>query len=103
MQKDFMGEKGDLTEAAKLGLRLPARGVLDLWALAYWVTHDREISIYNKHHAAEKIARTMLRNVIAESSLSSETGHHLQDQIIQRNPQGGTVLDGSIRQFLRFP
>lgn len=79
-----------LTEAAELGLRLPARAVLDLWQLAYWVTHDKTIK---PHRRAEKIARTMLRNVIAESSMPSEMGRRLQEQIIRRTHQGGTMLD----------
>jgi hypothetical protein len=76
------------TEAANLALRLPARGVLDLWQLAYWATKE-----YPTHLQAEKIARTMLRNAIAESSMPNEMSRLLQERIIQRNPQRGTLLN----------
>ncbi len=79
-----------LTTAAKLCLRLPARGVLDLWQLAYWIRYGDPT---DKLHRAEKIARTMLRNSIAESGMPSQMGRYLQEKFIQRNPAGGTILD----------
>lgn len=93
-------EKRFLTEAAELGLRLPARGVIDLWQLAYWVTND---CLIPEHRRAEKIARTMLRNTIVESSMSSETGRLLQDQIIRRNTLGGTMLELTHPNPNKFP
>lgn len=80
------------TTAANMGLRLPARGVLDLWQLAYWVLHD---DVANRAYQAEKIARTMLRNSIVESGMTNLMGRFLQEKIIRRNSQGGTVLDFS--------
>lgn len=85
-----------LTDAAQLGLRLPARGVLDLWQLTYWVTTDPTIE---KHRHAETIARTMLRNVITESNMPSEIGRLLQEQIIRRTHQDGTLLDFQGNKF----
>lgn len=79
-----------LTSAAELGLHLSVRGALDLWQLAYWVINDHTILSY---HKAEKIARTMLRNILTESTVSSKVGQRLQDQIIRRNPEEGTMLD----------
>jgi len=90
----LVGEEGEtrLTEAAELGLRLPARSVLDLWQLAYWVTHD-DLMVRVKQHEAEVIARTMLENLISESTMSSKMGRHLKEQIGRSNPQGGAILD----------
>jgi hypothetical protein len=90
-----------LTEAAQLGLRLSARGVLDLWQLAYWITNDirsdEEIDsapeAVHKDHRASTIARTMLRNVISESNMPSAMSRCLQERIIRRNATGGTILD----------
>jgi hypothetical protein len=87
-----------LTFAGEHGLQLPARGVLDLWQLAYWVVNDKAGFKDNKDFRAEKIARTMLRNLTAESNMSSRLGHLLQDRLIRRNPEGGTILD-----FKRVP
>ena len=84
------GKFSCLTEAAELGLRLPARQALDLWQLAYWITTDSRIE---KNREAETIAVTMLLNVIAESSMSSEMSRLLQKKIIRRNSQGRTMLD----------
>jgi len=92
-----------LTRAAQHGLYLSARGVLDLWQLAYWVVNDREANGKavndNKDNktseldfAAEKIARTMLRNAISASTMLSAMGKCLQDKIIQRTEKGGTSL-----------
>jgi hypothetical protein len=77
------------TNAAKFGLHLPARSVLDLWRLAYWV---REDGMIKKDDQAEKIARTMLRNSIAESAMSNKMGRCLQEKIIRRKVDGGTSL-----------
>lgn len=79
-----------LTRAAQHGLHLPARGVLDLWQLAYWVVKDNKPSEFD--FSAEKIARTMLRNAIAGSRMPSTMGRYLQDKIIQRTEKGGTSL-----------
>lgn len=80
-----------LTHVAQHGLRLSARGVLDLWQLVYWaVTRDqtlREIDI-----RAEKIARAMLRNAIAGSTVTNWLSQELQDQTIRRTEDGGTSL-----------
>lgn len=105
-------ERPHLTYAAEYGLWLPARGVLDLWQLAHWVVSDHgtfPIPVAKAKSAgktkpklkrepdlrAEKIARTMLRNVIAPSKLTSKVGKRIQDQIVRRNVLGGTVLDFS--------
>jgi hypothetical protein len=77
------------TNAARLGLQLPARGVLDLWQLAYWIRQD---GMTEASDQAEKIARTMLRNSITESSMSSSMGRCLQERIIRRNIKKGTDL-----------
>jgi hypothetical protein len=83
---------GELSFAAKDALRLPARGVLDLWQVAYG-TQLRDYR--GSDLRAERITRTMLRNLIGTSSLSNKSGHVLQEQIIRRSPGGGTVLDFS--------
>jgi len=83
-------DKRCLTDAAQLGLRLPARGVLDLWQIAYEILHDDTVQ---GAHKAEHIARTMLRNAVTESMMSSDTGRWLQEQIVRRTPRGGTILD----------
>lgn len=89
---DVVGETGEdcLTDAAELGLRLSARGVLDLWQIVYGTLHDATV---DDTHKAEHIARTMLRNAVTESTISSETGRRLQDQILRRTPTRGTMLD----------
>jgi hypothetical protein len=93
--RELIEETGEtcLTEAAELGLRLPARSVLDLWQLAYWASSDH--LMIETHLQAEMVARTMLRNVTSESTLSSTTGRRLQERILRRNYQGGTILDFS--------
>lgn len=80
-----------LTRAAQHGLSLPVRGVLDLWQIAYWVVKDKSFSSDNDF-GAEKIARTMLRNAIAESKIPSSMSLHLQDDILCRVDKGGTLL-----------
>lgn len=84
-----------LTHAARHGLRLPARGVLDLWQLAYWAS-SYDWGIIKKDTcdaSAETITRTMLRNAIAESNLSSQMGRCLQGEIIQRPASERTLLN----------
>ncbi len=81
-----------LSRAAQYGLLLPARGVLDLWQLAYWVVRDSPMNS-DFDFRAEKIARTMLRNVIAGSQMQNAMGQCLQNNIIRRIDTGGTVLD----------
>ena len=82
---------------------MSARGVLDLWQIAYWEVRGQETEQEtdqkkdqigrNGDKRAEKIARSMLRNIIAESRISSKLGRLLQDRIILRNAEGGTLLD----------
>lgn len=77
-----------LSVAARNGLCLPARGVLDLWQLAHWVVNGGAETL-----GAVKIARTMLRNAAADSTMPSTMGQYLQAEIIHRDTQGGTLLD----------
>jgi hypothetical protein len=78
----------DFTEAAHLALRLPARGVLDLWQKAYSIVKAEP---YNPD-TAPSLVRAMLRNTISESTMPSAMGQYLQDHII-RQSQGATMLD----------
>lgn len=87
-----------LTLAARHGLQLPARGVLDLWQLAHAVVTETDHDPKGKDFRAEKIARTMLRNVIPPSRLTNDLGRLLQDQVIRRHAGGGTMLDFSDAQ-----
>lgn len=80
--------KPALTLAGKEALRLPARSVIDLWQLARWVAANPR-----KPLGAVKIARTMLRSTAAGSSLPSGMGQRLQNEIIRRDPEGGTLLN----------
>lgn len=80
----------NLTHFAWHGLHLPARTVLDLWQLAHCVVED---TTTEKKFQAEKIARTMLRNAIFRSDMSSSMGERLQHYIIDRSTDGGTVLN----------
>lgn len=90
-----------LTQAARLGLQLPARSVLDLWQLVHWAVYDSTASPRKAvlqeekkpDFRAEKIARTMLRNILAESKISNKAGRLLQEKIIRRDPSGATTLD----------
>jgi len=82
-----------LTLVSRLGLQLPARGVLDLWQLAYWAVNDEYAKNIKVNYIAEKIARTMLRNIIAESRVSNKVGQWLQSKIIGRNSDGATILN----------
>lgn len=83
-----------LTHFAKHGLNLPARAVLDLWLVAYCIVGDTETTKYTQ---AEKVARTMLRNAIFRSDMTSTDEHNLQDKIIGRNMEisnlRGTLLN----------
>lgn len=93
-----------LTAAAQLGLQLPARAVLDLWQLAYWAVNahpekNRKNESESSPLIAEKIARTMLRNIIAESKLSSNLGRVLQDRVIDQDPKGATILNFKYPEF----
>ena len=77
-----------LTLIAKQALNLPARGVIDLWQLAYWaVIHSHDKSYFK----AEKIARTMLTNAIAGSELTSKKGLILK-KYIRHGDEGETIL-----------
>lgn len=86
-----------LTLAAKLALHLPARGVNNLWQLAYSAACDKlddpDAKKDERGFKAEKVARAMLRNLVAESKMSSNVGQRLQDHVIQRFPGGATVLN----------
>jgi hypothetical protein len=77
-----------LTRLGEHALRLPARSVLDLWQLADWVAAHRDRPL-----GAVKIARTMLRCSAAGSALPNRMGQHLQNEIITRDPDGGTLLN----------
>jgi len=77
-----------LTLIAKQALNLPARGVIDLWQLAYWaVIHGYDKSYFK----AEKIARIMLTNAIAGSELTSKKGLILK-KFIRHGDEGETIL-----------
>ncbi|MCK9397806.1 MAG: hypothetical protein M0Q44_19725 [Methylobacter sp.] len=82
-----------LTHLAQHGLQLPARAVLDLWQLANCVVKDTSNENNKKNFQAEKIARTMLRNAIFRSDMSSRAEQILQDDIIQRSSDSGTILN----------
>lgn len=97
-----------LTLAAKLALHLPARGVNNLWQLAHSAACDEltdpiaeeeqrpakaEKSERQREFKAERVARAMLRNLIAESKMSSDVGQRLQEHVIQRFAGGATVLN----------
>jgi hypothetical protein len=82
------------TFAAQNGLRLPARNVLELWQIAHWVVNDKtHFSKNSQRPEAEQIARTMLRNAIQESNVSSHLSRHLQEDIIRNDVNGGTLLN----------
>ncbi|MDD5265575.1 MAG: hypothetical protein PHO08_00420 [Methylococcales bacterium] len=82
-----------LTHLAWHGLHLPARTVLDFWQVAHCVVNDTLNTEKEKPFQAEKIARTILRNAIFRSDISSNMGQRLQYDIIRRSPDGGTVLN----------
>ncbi|GBL47656.1 hypothetical protein SFMTTN_3498 [Sulfuriferula multivorans] len=86
-------KQAHLTQSARLGLQLPARGVIDLWQLVHWAVNDPASNAKTNDLRAETIARTMLRNIIAESKMSSEIGRLLQEKIICRDPDGATILN----------
>ncbi len=80
-----------LTWAGRNALRLPARSVIDLWHLVHWVANDTTFFMDNDNKA-EQIARTMLRNVIAESQVTNHLSRHLQTDVIYTGG-GGTLLN----------
>jgi len=75
------------TLAGRHALCLSARDVLDLWQLANGVAADPNSD------GAVMIARTMLRSAAAASNLSSRMVQHLQDETIQRDAKGRTLLN----------
>lgn len=99
-----------LSFSAKDALRLPARSVLDLWQVAYWASTDLpptdadgDLEPGESSLAAERIARTMLRTVIAASTLPTNVARCLQDHVIRRDCEGGTVLDFTGVKLLPIP
>lgn len=78
---------GRLTRAARHAMCLPARVALDLWQLAHRVAAD------NFPHGAVKIARTMLRTTAAGSSLPNGLVRPLQEDAVQRDANGGTLIN----------
>lgn len=82
-----------LSLAAQNGLRMPARSVVELWQTANWVAHDKTYFDANNRDKAEQIIRTMLRNAIEESSLSSRISRNLQGNVIRNCVNGGTLLN----------
>lgn len=88
-QPDSALKKEYLTRAAQHGLHLSARGVLDLWQLAYSAAYDR---INGNDFSAEKIARTMLRSAISISDMSHRVSKVFQEDIIRRTDKRGTLL-----------
>lgn len=76
------------TRPGQRALTLPARRVLDLWQVANVAAQDK-----NDRFPAETVARTMFRNIVSQSDMTSEWGRRLQDQVIQRRRDGGTLLD----------
>jgi hypothetical protein len=90
--KDIASLKAEhLTIIAQLALQLPAREVVDLWQLAYWTVNDKNAG--EIHSKVQKMARTMLRNIIAESKVSNKVSQLLQNKIITRNSDGTTILN----------
>ncbi len=82
-----------LTRAAHHGLLLPARSVLDLWQLLDWLVKDEEASSICRDFKAEKVARTMLRNAISSSHLPNWLAQKLQNEVLGRGENGGTILN----------
>ncbi|MBT9100232.1 AAA family ATPase [Methylovulum psychrotolerans] len=78
-----------LTRAAHHGLSLPARSVLDLWQLLDWLVNDASST---HDFRAEKVARTLLRNVISSSEMPSGQTQELQNGVLRRSKGGGTIL-----------
>lgn len=82
-----------LTTVAQLALRLPARSVLDLWQIADWIARDEHIVAAQK---AAVLARTMLRNIVTESTISNRQGRYLLEQMIKfgaKKEIEGTLMD----------
>ena len=82
-----------LTLAALNGLNMSTRSVIELWQTANWVVHDETYFNANGHDKVEQIIRTMLRNAIQESSLSSRISRGLQENVIRKCVNGGTLLN----------
>jgi len=82
-----------LTPRGSKGLKMPARCVLELWQLAHWVVNDKTSFVGNEHYKAEQIARTMLRNAIAESKLPNRLSRRLQEGVIRIDINEGTLLN----------
>jgi len=81
------------THLASQGLNLPARVVLDLWQLAYDIVKNETTEEKREEkRQAEKLAKSMLRNAIFRSNMSSRLGEYLQNKIIRRTSNGGTLL-----------
>lgn len=80
------------SEAAKLALALPSRGVVNLWGLAWWIHSEKQHFLES---SIEKIARTMLRTLLDESTVSSRLGRQILEQTIRRKSMGETILDFS--------
>ncbi len=83
---------GLLTRTGQHGFRLGARGVIDIWQLAYCVVND-STDYTTDESGAEKIARTILRHAIAASKMPSTMSQCLQYDIIQQDPNGKTLLN----------
>lgn len=81
------------TWAALNGLRMPARNVIELWQIVNWAANDETYFNTSGHDKAAQIIRTMLRNAISESSLSSRVSRFLQETVIRNYVNGGTLLN----------
>ncbi len=113
INNSLTGEHTDrrcLTLAGQQALTLPARSVLDLWQLANRLVHirpklsdrqsqesdDKRAVNEKPDHAdlrAESLVRSMLRHAVEGSRMSSKTSECIQERIITRDIDGGTVLD----------
>jgi hypothetical protein len=82
-----------LTHLAWHGFHLPARAVLDLWQIAYCVLGEHTNEKNEGKFQAERIARTMLRNAIFRSDMPSYEEKILQDKIMSRSTDSGTILN----------
>ena len=84
-----------LTYAARLGLRLPARGgARSMATCPLGSLMTARASLKKPALRRRRLARTMLRNVIAESDIASGISQVLQEKIIRSDPSGeGTILD----------
>lgn len=87
-----------LTRAGQLALRLPARSLLDLWQLTYWVYND-SVTFPPGYRKAEKIARTMLRNTLSESKVQNKISKILHEYVIRYEAGQGTLLNFNELEF----